>query len=234
MKLRLSVLLALLAVASVAETPPEFRPVVAAYNLSSTSYTYPLLGNPLSGAANILTVGSSTTVTAATGTPFASVNVGDEITVQTATTTRVVRAVTAKASSTSITVSSAANLSGNGASGYPFSYRPLSDGTGDTQGWIKVAQYREKNFVVEVNALAATNITIRVECKTPGDMASPTPIYPVSGATGQCGTGIVTTAGVTARCSIVSYEPWDQCRIGFIITGDAGDQSVTAGFLGRP
>jgi hypothetical protein len=227
------ILVSLLAVTALADIPPEFRPIVAAYDLTSTSYTYPLLGNPLSGSANVKTSGSSTTVTAASGTPFADVAVGAELTIQTDVTTRVVRAVTAKASDTSITVDTAANLSGNGSTGYPFSYRPLSDGTGLTQGWIKVSQYSEKNYVFEVNTINATNITVRVECKSSGDMASPIQIYPATGGTGQCGTGVVTTAGITGRCAVVSYEPWDQCRVGFILTGDTGAQSITAGFMGR-
>lgn len=235
MRVRLAVpVLALVASVAVADVMPEFRPIVAAYDLSSTSYTYPLLGNPVNGSANIKTSGSSATVTAASGTPFANVAVGDEITVQTSTSTRVTRAVTARASETSITVSSAADLSGNSTTGFPFTFRPLSDGTGATQGWIKVSQYNEKNFIVEVNTIAATSITIRIECKSSGDMASPTQIYPPVGGTGQCGTGVVTTAGITARCSVVSYEPWDQCRVGYIIDTDGGAQSITTGFTGRP
>lgn len=236
-KLLLAAALLLAPAAWAQEIPPAFQQIVTAYDLTSASFTYPLLAvTPVAGAANIKTTGASVTFNEATvGTaPFALVKVGDLILVKNSAGTPVQKTVVTRPSDAQITVDSAADL---GTAGVAFTFRSLTDGTGAAQGWLKVAQFSQKNFVFQIDTIAAASIDVQIECKVCGpsgcDYSAAVKVYPPVGGTGQCGTGNFTVAGITARCAVVAPEPWDQCRLGYKINADAGVQAITASFFGR-
>lgn len=223
------------------EIPPTFYQMVTAYDLSSASFTYPLLlPTPVNGPATIKTAGASTTFVEATaGTaPFALVKAGDLLFIRTSATATLLKTVVTRTSDASIVVDGAAvDL---GTAGVAFTFRSLTDGTGAAQGWLTVSKFSKKNFVFQLDTINATSIDVQVECKVCGssgqgcDYSNPVKVYPPVGGTGQCGTGNFTTAGITARCAVVANEDWDQCRIGYKINTDTGVQAITAAFYGRP
>lgn len=217
-----------------AQNPPDEFPIVANYNVQSTSYIYPLF-DPLrdgSGLGNIKTTGSSTTVDAATGTPFSVSTVGDEISVLVNSIPQV-RYITAVGSSTQITVNSAVNLSANGTTGYQWNYRSLKAGTGAGNGWFDVSLMESGNIAFGVETINATDLKVRIECAAYGAQANPIQIYPPPTGTGQCAVGTFTVAGITARCGVVFNERWQRCRFGVLANTPTSTNNVSAYFIGR-
>jgi len=204
-------------------------PIVADFDADSTTMTYVLFDQPRSGNANLKTSGSSATVTAASGTPFDAVAVGDEIFVRDGPTDGLVRYVRDKASGASITVNSAVNWSANGATGFGFSYRTLRTGTGDTAGWFNVSRWkRRKEVWFGVEQLVATGgVLFQVDCITGAPAAKPTKVYP-QGSTAGCDNGTFTAAGAASRCVVVMDLDATRCRFGVkIVTADDGDDLTT-------
>lgn len=220
------------------------RPIVSNHDFDSATVTYALLSEsrPVIGDTKIKTTGSSATVVAAgAGTPFADVAAGDEITVQPAggANTAVVFYVLARASGTSITADRAVNLSGNGATGYSFTFRHLVTGTAADVGWFPVGGYTSRtiHFWIPQLAVASGSLAVKIDCKASSPWAVPTPVYPPASGTGQCWTGLFTVAGATARCAFVLAveEKYSACRFGVSLTDDGNDlttnlEQVTAIF----
>lgn len=223
----------------------EERTFVRAYDLDSTTLIYCVSSQLNTGSGRIKTTGSSTTVTSVTAgeSVFAPVGVGDTLTVM-VSGVETFRTVTAKASNTSVTIDSAANLD-NAGQGYGWSYRDVTCGTTANDGWLNVAGFRDKVFTFEFNAGDADSIDIRWECKTSVPGANPVIVYP--GKSDTCGGGSLLTGycnfpaagvGITSRLALVVYEPWAFCRLGMKVkTTDASDagaalESITAGFNG--
>jgi len=212
---------------------PVFQPIVSNYDYDSSTATYCVLGpqqqsatftEPTTGQAisKIETSGSSTTTTASTGsTAFTTAGLaeGSELTVTTAAGQSLTREVTAVAGATSLTVHSAWNLSSTS-----WAWRNLTCGTGVGAGWFGVSGLRDKLLTIQVDqiSLASSNIAITVRCKGPSPWSTTgNLIYPPTGGSGQCGTGLFTTAG---SCSIWIPEPHAFCRIGVAVAADdAGD-----------
>lgn len=231
-KLLLAALLLLAPGVWAQEIPPAFVQIVTGYDLTNGSFTYPLLAlTAVNGPSNIKSSGSSTTFNEATvgSGPFGLVSVGDLITVKNTAGILVQRTVVTRPSDAQITVDSAADL---GTAGVPFTFRKLSDGTGAAQGWLKVAQFSQKTFVMQIDTIAAASIDARLECRQLGDYAGIV-LVNWTGTGTQCTATNFTVAGVTARCFTFSTDVWDQCRIGFKINADAGVQAITASFMGR-
>jgi hypothetical protein len=174
----------------------------------------------------ILTSGSSTTVTGASGTsPFDQLGVGDDITAQ-VSGSYLTRTITAKASGSSVTVDSAINLSGNGTTGYPFTYRDLRCGSTDADGWVNTDGMASKTLFLRVIAMTATGgMDYSIECRGTGDIGAPD----------QLVGGTVTTA-ITAGTPSTTLAPFlipERCaslRVGvrFVTTDDAGTDSISA------
>lgn len=144
-----------------------------AYDVPDTDYTYPRLGSPsghpITGREFVQTSGSSTTVTAYQGTPFAPVTVGSLITFRVPPDTSYVRHVTAKASSSSITIDTAVNL----ASPAKFDFYPFASGQTDSDGWHYVGDLSAITVYVQANTIASTGgIDVVIEGGG-GDQASP-------------------------------------------------------------
>jgi hypothetical protein len=196
------------------------------YNISASSYTYCVerglngnpFGGPISGADKIKTSGSSTTVTENTASsgPFALLSVGDVIIVTLADGTSSVRNITAKASSASVTVDTAIDLS----AGYAFRWYKTVCGTAATDGWIDVGNYADKTYILEYNQGDLDSLDVRWECKYDSPTAAPVVVYPSEGD--GCGQGAQTTAqecnfataGITSRLAVTDYSPATACRVG--------------------
>jgi len=215
-------------------------PIIADFDADSTTMTYVLFDPPRSGTANIKTTGSSATVDAASGTPFAAVAVGDEIFVRDVDATAQVRYVRAKASSIQITVNAAVNWSGNGSTGYGFTYRTFRSGTGADAGWFQVGgAFSRRNIYFGLEQVNATGgVAFQIDCIMGAPAAKPTLVYPPGGST-ACETGTLTTA--PTRCLVVLSLGAQRCRLGAkIVTADDGDdlttnrEDVHAEFMGEP
>lgn len=180
----------------------------------------------------IKTVGSTTTVTEDTAStnPFTDLAVGDLIQVDRTDGTTDVRVILARASAASVTVDSVVDWTG----GFKFSWFKQKCGTAATDGWVDVSGYSDKTITFSLEQVNVTGgIDVRWECKgdsTAGTTALPVILYP--GETDGCGGGTLssgvcnfTTAGITSRTSVVSFEPWGACRLGVLIhtSDDGGD-----------
>jgi hypothetical protein len=206
------------------------------YDLDATAVTYcrmiGQLGSPfggtIAGPTQIVTAGSSTTVTG-TGA-FAQVAVDDVIIISrpapTATGIPDVRVVTARASADSITVDSAITLT----SGFNFRYLKTQCGTTASDGWIDVSAKALKTFTFSWSQGDADAVDVKIQCKHRGVDAPIEELYPGSAGT-ACGAGTAVagychfaTVGVTANLTIADAWPWEMCRMGVkITTVDASD-----------
>lgn len=234
-------LAALLAPAALAQQQGRVEEtLVALYDLDSASYTYcssagvggAVLSDGIPVAIPVTTSGSSTTVSAITATtaPFAQVAIGDIIyflqtqvqaTPEPLVKGRVVeRVVTAKASSDSITISSAIQLPAT-PTGTTFYRRPVTCGTAATNGWVPLFGYREASFTFMLNQGTFTTggVDARWECRNSGVDAQPVAIYTPA---------TFTTPGITSRYTVVANGTFDECRIGFKLSG-TDDGPDTAG-----
>lgn len=250
MKKTLLAALALLALApcalaqDAAPTEQIGRPVVTLYDLDSTTPIYCSMtgvrigGPPFSTPYKIKTVGSSTSVTAATAgqAPFNGVSVGDEIVVNLSigqvtpapgvNAARTYRVVTAKADADNITVNAAIDLSGPvgtaGTAGYRFEYLRRACGTAATDGWYPVAG-GTPTFSWAVNQFSVTSggVDFRIECKHDGADAQPIQAFPATGFT------TYTAAGIASRASTSITIPYSYCRLGMQLNGV--DEGVDTG-----
>lgn len=141
---------------------------------SVVGYLYCATTDPIEGVARIKTVSSSTTVTTVNSvSAFGAIAVGDEIYAKVGQTL-IRRVVTAKASSISLTIDSAASWA-NGTAGYPFQWRHRVCGYSDTDGWMATDGLSAPNVKVDLGDGSGTAITatgglsVSVECRLAGD-----------------------------------------------------------------
>lgn len=236
--------------ASFAQTPGfSSVPIVLNHDFDDVAPTYCILGpdfdSSKQGLGNVKTAGSNATVTAATGTPFAGLAKGSVITVRPGSAGAGLpqeRYVLAVGSSSSLTINTATDWSGNGTAGFPWTYKNLTCGTGLGAGWFSVSGYSEKaiHFQIDQLVLASGSVAVTIQCKGSSVWSSPTPVYPPSApaSTGQCDTGLFTTAGATARCIVPLAFNTSVCRLGVALTDDVDDtgtnlEQVTATLEGR-
>ena len=205
------------------------RAIASAYNVSATSYTYPLLADTDTSVPGTTasTSGASTTVTG-TGGPFAGLAVNDQVQF-TACSEGIgmacVRVIRTWTNSNSITVDSNITLSSAGVL-----YRKTSAGSGANQGWVTVTGKKNKLFWWEIQAIAATSLEFQVQCAGTGPYATYNVVWPKpSGTVNLCDGGNGSFTG-TGKCGVYVGEPWARCRIGLQVTGDVGTQSVTMGY----
>lgn len=212
------------------------------YDISATSFTYCAytgrqgdpFGAPIAGHDKIKTVGSSATVTEYTASsgPFDVVSVGDILVVTNLATATpfqtAYRLITAKASSASITVDTAIDLSATG--GYTWTYLKQSCGTTANDGWIPAGTDRTRLIEWQIDTINATSIEVQMQGRVAGANSNPVTLFPVTGATGTaCQTG--STTG-TITCVVGDIWGFSDIRFGVKVTGDAGAQSVTITYQG--
>jgi hypothetical protein len=198
------------------------------YDLNATSFIYCVTveGRGPNGQ-NITTSGSSTTVTAVgSGTPFAELEVGDDLLVNNQTTfASERRRITAKASSVSVTVDTAVDWS-NGGAGFPFTFRDITCGTTDTDGWASATNLTEKEVKVLIETEASSGgVDFSIECRGTGEDDEPAQLvaFNKTGTTSPTNAEVVT---IPERC--------DAIRVGMKWgTADGGVDSVSAYFYGK-
>jgi len=218
-RLLLAAVLSLLAMPAAAQTVKTF---VKAYDLDATTYTYCVTSDEAIGPSQILTSGSSTTTTAASGTPFTVVAVGDELSVN-LSTVRTYRTVVTHTSDTSIVVNSAWNLSGQSTSGYKWYYTHRACGTGITAGWLPASAYKNKLVKIDANAMTGTGgIDYSVECQLGGNGGA-TPAQLLDG-------NFTDTTVPTNSFTLVIPESCSGIRLGlkWHTADTAGTDSITA------
>jgi len=208
------------------------------YDLDSVDTPiYACFGDPQpSGPYKALTIqGGSTTVTSlpATGVgAFRNIAVGDEISLTiSGTETRVI--VATRASDYSITVSGSGVDLYNGGSGYPFTFRKFTSGTGADICWVNVKTYHNKSITVEVNQTdggGGVNWVVEAKSALPG--ALPVRAWPAD-SDSSCGPGAYSSgycnvptasAGIAGRVTWQDVANWSQVRVGlYLVTSDASD-----------
>jgi hypothetical protein len=194
---------------------------VLRYDLESTSVIY-CSGGPgwVQGTSTVSTSGSSTTLTAATAGTFDAVAAGDSIFVAGS-----FRRIAAKASGTSLTLSSAINTTATG-----WRYIHYVCGTGSDAGAFTIANGWISTLVAEIVTMTATSIDVRYECRTSAPDAGWVVVYPSAG-NNECGAGTEASGycqfTAAASLALVVDEVWNQCRIGLKVNTDtAGAESI--------
>lgn len=194
------------------------------YDLDSTSYKYGKFDEFWSPGEGLLsTAGSSTTVTADTAGAFKDVKVGDLLRVLSSAyasggpSFSTVK-ITAKASNTSITVSSALNLTAAGPWQYLVAEVP---DTAATAGWFNVGGFKSMTIHPTITTVAAAGgIDLTVESKGPAGFIST--LYSVNYAT------------ATAELPIPVGEDVQMLRVGVKGgSGFAGTDVIDIVFNGR-
>lgn len=175
----------------------------------------------------VITSGSSTTVTeAVTGEgPFRDLAVGDVLKVcrvlGTGTVCDIV-AITAKASSASITVDTAVNWQ-NGTAGQKAEFRKPSCGQTINDGWFSVGAYRDVTFIVQYQqGDFGGGLDWRVECRDSVEDANPSQVFPSTLGSYQN----IASAGATVSSSnpLAMFEIWNECRVAILAnTSDPSD-----------
>lgn len=219
------------------------------YDLDSASLIYCALlgsqgdpyGSPMAGRENIATIGTSTTVTAVTGTPFTKVGVGDVLISNQPDGVRETVIVTAATSSSEVEVDPAVDWA-NGTAGYPFSWYDLRCGTGDEDGWVwaPIGQHSSILMTVQYDAGDLTNgLDVVYEGRGSNLGATPVQVYP--GGTSDCGgfatlnTDVCTLAtadvGTPKGTLAIQVEPnnFAQVRVGVrgVDPGDPTAEEIT-------
>ena len=213
--------LALLVLPAAAQAQVNQYISVLRYDLASASVIY-CSGGPgwVTGTSTVSTSGSSTTLTAATAGTFDPLAVGDSIFVAGA-----FRRVDAKASGTSLTLSSAINTVATG-----WNYIHYTCGTGTEAGKFTIANGWISTLVAEIVTMTATSIDVRYECRTQAPDAAWIVVYPSAG-NNECGAGTESSGycqfTAAASLALVVDEVWNECRIGLKINTDtAGAESI--------
>jgi hypothetical protein len=217
---------------------PKHATLMVLYDLDATDLTFCKLigqngssyGGFIVGDSEIETSGSSATTTEVTDTdPFDLLSAKDVIAVDTRDGTTLLRSILAKASASSITVSSAWNLDVDG--GYNFRWKKSVCGTGASDGWVDVAGAETVTLVVQIDQLNVTGgIDVQMQCKDQAPDSQPNQVFPTC-TSGACNTyQNYTTAGIASRSKMVLDEPWAACRVGVKINtaDDGGDLTTNA------
>lgn len=192
-----------------------------AYDLASATYVYDRYLPEEHGTYGIETSGSSTTVTATSGTPFAQVGVGDILILKTANgETTTIRKVTAKASPTSITIDSAINLTSTCTS---WSFMPYVSGSASTGQGHSARGYTNKSINISLPTIGAPAIDISIQGKTPGGLGGWVDIVPDG--------SIQLTA--TGSQSVQIIEPWMAIRVGVKAATFTGTDALTISLTGE-
>lgn len=227
--------------------------LVANYNLAATSYTYSFFrgpntvnGSPLGYGVKSehrvkTAAGAQTTVSTftASAAPFAGLVAGDmllfpnaptvtPVTGPTATNTYPLgrgqeRIITVATDDNNCDIHSAIDLSID-TTGYAFYWKKFKTGTGAEDGWFKTADFSGVQFNIQVTTLNATSIDYSIEGRNTGPNT----------AAQQLDVGSITSSALGSNAhSFYLGVPYDQCRVGLKVTGDAGTQAVWVNVIGE-
>lgn len=210
------------------QMPLQERTLLRNYNLNGTSYVYSCLAPPQNGPANMKNASSSSTITTASSVvTFANLSQNDIVQVIVGTTTSYLTVQTISPDQKTITVDTAIDLSGNGASGYRYQFQKFTTGSSDGTCWQNVGNYLFKTFVVAYEQGDYTGgIDFDIECKSNGDAATPVRVYPqgssdcgggpiVNDLAGSCNIHTVSAGTMDGRFSYTNtFSNYGWCRVG--------------------
>jgi hypothetical protein len=212
--------------------PIASRTIVASHDYDSATPTACVHGQWITGVGSVSS--SGTTVDANTTTAFTNVLAGAEI--------RFDRGVTGSTSGYVNAVTDGDTLVVNDAptapAGSSWSYRNIACGTGAGNGWFGINDINlERTWQLQVDqiALASGSLAVVLQCKQDSFWSTPSQVYPETGGSGQCATGLFTT---TASCLIVDNGlKGGMCRWLITLTDDASDvaaarEKVTISVMG--
>jgi len=216
-------------------------PLVTMYDLDSTVPIYCATtgvsgvlspGHPM--PEKVLTVGSSTTITAvapATTAPFTLVAAGDylEFVIK---GVKYYRVVMTRTSADEVVVDTAIDLSAI-ATGYPFTYRVRACGTTIADGWFPVAGYKGLTALLQIGQMVLTApgyIDFYVQCRAMGADNDPIDIYsPNTILTYRVGGYTAVQTQNDAVAVDLTFGNFAECRVGSMINGAddaAGDAAA--------
>lgn len=182
----------------------------------SASYVYGRLSQWLiPGKYGIQTSGASTTVTATNGSPFSPVTVGSRLIAYTPPDTFTDRAVTAKASDTSITVDSNITL----AAGTNWGFYHFKSGTADSDGWHLVNNLSAITVYADLEVLGSTSIDVQIQA---GGGQYSTPV-----------TLSTTNIAATGETAIAVSQVVQSLRVGVKANGGPATDAVTIWLQGE-
>lgn len=175
----------------------------------------------------IKTTGSSTTTVAVgTNEPFRGLAVGDLLLTnqkdQSATTFGILReyerTISTFTDSNNIVVDSAWDLT---TSGVTFRVKKKLTGTAVTDAWFSVEGLNSINVQFDLTTFNATSDTVTLECKT-DKFAAKNTLF----------TQVLTATGSTSAAVNLAISPQEQCRVGALVTGDAGTNFLNIYLIG--
>lgn len=186
------------------------------------AYVYGRLGSPdglpVPGKWGVETAGSSTTVTASAGTPFAPLEtkLGSIIVFMTPRPDgKIVRRVTGWTSATQIAVDTAVNLP----AGTAWFWYPFDSGTAADDGWHLVSDLKEMTVYADLTTLASTSIDVRLEA---GGGPFSTPV--ILSTTNLSGVG---------KAAIAVDPVVQSLRVGLLANGNAAGDVISVWLEGR-
>lgn len=184
---------------------------------SAPARTYGKFGPWLPGMKMIKTTGAAATLSSNTANDaaLAPIDVGDEIHVRTGIglTDFANHIIVTNASDDVATVSATVNYS----NGTNYQYRKFLAGTSADQGWIDVEDADDVTVQILVNLVSATNVNASVEGRIRGIGEGPTTLWT---------SAITASGGFVVHASELGH--FDEVRVGFGITDDAGNTTVTS------
>lgn len=188
-----------------------------------TTLTYGKFSEEIVARKPAKTSGSSTTVSAVTAgdNPFAGFGAGYELHVDRDGTHDVVYFTPDGGGDLDTgTVDTAVNwqTGPQGSTGRHFRYRHFLSGTTAADGWVECRRFKGIKIQMTVHSFNAASVTFSIEGRNK---------FPQTGPT------VITTTQFTATGSdFVDLQPldapWDEFRVGVIVAGDTGANSVSA------
>jgi len=192
------------------------RDVTYEVDYDSATETFCLLDTTqATTSAPVQTSGSSTTLTAVSGSPFSEVAVNDKLIISQGGTSYT-RVVSARASATSITLDVAVNVTSAS-----LKYQKLRCGTTTADGWFAMSR-RAGTIDINVGQLNVTGgLDVRVQCAATG--GQPRQVYPA--LTPPTSTASYINFTAVGGMAVGIPDPWDKCRVGIKIgsADDGGD-----------
>lgn len=211
----------------------EVRPIMAKYDLDSTTEITCVL-DPADTVApgRATTSGSSATVTAVgSATPFTNILANARV-VFSSLGKQYTRTAVAVASGTSMTIDTATDLSTSGGAvgGYEVSYRNITCGSGAENGWFSIAELRGLAApTIDFNITQQNTtggIDVRVQCRSADANALAVQVLPALTPPAVTATYLNYTG--TGGFKLAVPEKEDQCRVLMLIhTNDDGNDATT-------
>lgn len=216
-------LLILLSIATAASAATTRRTELFKYDLDATTKTYFVLGAE-PGTAGTAAVSAAASTTLTSSSAFTNVSVGDMLIIKASTGIVYQKAVVAKASASSLTMSTPAIT----VTSAPFTWRKLTSGTTSAYGAFPVDGFSTftVQVVIDQFSVSSGGISVQLECRA-NPNAEWAPAYPVATPPAA---QVPFTATATGSYLLTTSGVYDACRVGLWLTGtdDGADTATNA------